>query len=64
MDLRERLARLIFKEVNPWEDWDEFNTRFTDRGGYHSVQQRALDIADISIKEITLSLKEIGNESR
>ncbi len=42
----------------------DLRERLANRGGYHDMQQRALNIADIAINEITLSLKDISNESR
>jgi hypothetical protein len=44
---REALARVAFKVLHHWEDWEEFDARFEARGGvHHPSQLQAFEVVD------------------
>jgi len=50
---RTALARKMFAEVHPHEDWDAFEERYVARGNrHHPMQAKAFRLADIAIADL------------
>ena len=58
---REVIARTVFAKLNPHDSWEDFDTRFEDRGRvHHPMQLQAFGVADAILASLSSSVVPMG----